>query len=260
MKMSGSEFIDAPRQRVWDALNDPEVLKKSITGCKSLEKSSDKEFSATVQAKVGPVKATFNGDVKLSKLKPPQSYVLSGQGKGGVAGFAKGKAAVKLDEEGQGTRLSYDVDAQVGGKLAQIGSRLIDSTAKKMAADFFKKFAKLAAEDAGAVDASDKPAAKKKPAKKAAKKPAKKPAKKTANKSAAKKPVKKSAEAKAKAGANEAAVSAQSAKTAAPQVATKSAKVAKPEAAPQPQPGPTIPIVLGLVGVGILALFYFLFA
>jgi len=162
MKMSGSENIPAPREQVWKALNDPAVLKKSITGCKELTKNSDTEFSAVVQAIVGPVKATFNGDVKLSKLNPPQSYVLSGQGKGGVAGFAKGKATVTLeeDQEGAATIFTYDVDAQVGGKLAQIGSRLISSTAKKMANDFFKKFAKLAAKG------SEEKTVKKAPAKK----------------------------------------------------------------------------------------------
>jgi len=179
MKMSGQENIPAPREQVWKALNDPAILKQSITGCKELNKVSDTEFSAVVQAKVGPVKATFNGDVKLSKLNPPKSYILSGQGKGGVAGFAKGKATVTLEEDkdGAATILTYDVDAQVGGKLAQIGSRLISSTAKKMANDFFKKFAKLASE-------SDKV----KPAKKAiAKKPAAKKAaaKKTATKTPA---------------------------------------------------------------------------
>ena len=161
MKISGEEIIAAPREQVWQALNDPVVLKKSITGCKELVKTSDTTFSATVQAKVGPVKATFHGDVKLSKLKPPESYVLSGQGKGGVVGFAKGKATVKLLEDGDATILQYDVDAQVGGKLAQIGSRLIDATAKKMANDFFKKFAKLAAEESSAPAKSIKKSAKK---------------------------------------------------------------------------------------------------
>ncbi len=147
MKLTGEEKIPASCEQVWKALNDPEILKKSITGCKELSKNSDTEFSAIVQAKIGPVKALFKGDVKLSKLKPPESYVISGQGKGGVAGFAKGKASVKLAEDGDNTILTYNVDAQVGGKLAQIGSRLIGSAAKKMADDFFKKFAKLAAAD-----------------------------------------------------------------------------------------------------------------
>jgi len=180
MKMSGQETIPAPREQVWKALNDPAILKQSITGCKQLNKDSDTEFSAVVQAKVGPVKATFNGDVKLSNLKAPESYVLSGQGKGGVAGFAKGKATVTLKEadNGAATVLSYDVDAQVGGKLAQIGSRLISSTAKKMANDFFKKFAKLAAKDDTAkpakkavkkTPAAKKTAAKKNPAQKVTK-------------------------------------------------------------------------------------------
>ena len=142
MKMNGEQRIPADRQTVWAALNDAGVLKRSIPGCKELDKLSDSEFAATVVAKVGPVKATFKGEVALSEIKPPHSYVISGQGKGGPAGFAKGAAKVRLTEEGEATVLSYQVDAQVGGKLAQIGSRLIDQTAKKMADQFFKKFAK----------------------------------------------------------------------------------------------------------------------
>ena len=118
MKMTGEEVIAAPRQVVWDALNDPEILKQSITGCQEVKKKSDTEFEAKVTAKVGPVKASFIGDVKLSKLNPPRSYVISGEGKGGVAGFAKGGATVRLSDTGDSaTKLSYDVDAQVGGKL-----------------------------------------------------------------------------------------------------------------------------------------------
>jgi carbon monoxide dehydrogenase subunit G len=147
MKMTGEEIIAAPRQVVWDALNDPDVLKQCITGCEEIKKKSDTELEAKVTAKVGPVKASFVGAVKLSKLNPPRSYVISGEGKGGVAGFAKGGATVQLSDTADGhTKLSYDVDAQVGGKLAQIGSRLIDSTAKKMATDFFKKFNKVVSE------------------------------------------------------------------------------------------------------------------
>lgn len=263
MKMSGSEFIDAPRQQVWDALNDAEILKKSITGCKSLEKQSDTAFNATVQAKVGPVKATFNGDVKLSKLNPPESYVLSGQGKGGVAGFAKGKASVKLEEEGSGTRLSYDVDAQVGGKLAQIGSRLIDSTAKKMAADFFKKFAKLAAQT------SEQETTEKPPAKRGAKKPAKKAAKKPAKKAAAKKPVKKPVTkpaAETTGSKTQAAAPTQlKQKPVAASAPASSASANKAKSEPVNETGnSTVDAitfgVLFAVGLGILALYYFLFA
>ncbi len=126
---------------MWAALNDPAVLKASIPGCQSLEKISDTEMTATVQAKVGPVKATFNGHVTLSNIDPPNGYTITGEGKGGVAGFAKGGADVKLTEDGDGTLLAYKVNAQVGGKLAQIGARLIDATAKQMADQFFAAFA-----------------------------------------------------------------------------------------------------------------------
>jgi len=140
MDMKGEERISAPREVVWEALNDPDVLKACIPGCQTLEKTSDTSFSATVQAKVGPVKAKFAGDVSLTDIDPPKGYKISGEGKGGAAGFAKGGAVVSLAEDGDETVLSYEVDANVGGKLAQIGSRLIDSTAKKMAGEFFSKF------------------------------------------------------------------------------------------------------------------------
>lgn len=140
MDMKGEERISAPREVVWEALNDPDVLKACIPGCQTLEKTSDTSFSATVQAKVGPVKAKFAGEVSLTDIDPPKGYKISGEGKGGAAGFAKGGAVVKLEEDGNETVLSYEVDANVGGKLAQIGSRLIDSTAKKMAGEFFSKF------------------------------------------------------------------------------------------------------------------------
>jgi carbon monoxide dehydrogenase subunit G len=142
MEMSGEYVIAAPRQVVWDALNDPEVLKACIPGCDSLEKTSDTEMTAAVTAKVGPVKAKFNGAVTLSEIDPPNGYRISGEGKGGAAGFAKGGAQVTLsDADGGGTLLQYTVDATVGGKLAQIGSRLIDATAKKMSGEFFGAFA-----------------------------------------------------------------------------------------------------------------------
>jgi carbon monoxide dehydrogenase subunit G len=141
MEMTGEYRIPASRQRVWEALNDPDVLKQCIPGCQSLEKVSDTEFNGRVVASVGPVRATFGGKVTLSDLDPPQSYTITGEGSGGVAGFAKGGAKVNLAEEGAETLLTYDVQAQVGGKLAQIGSRLIDGVARKMATDFFGSFA-----------------------------------------------------------------------------------------------------------------------
>jgi carbon monoxide dehydrogenase subunit G len=141
MEMTGEFRIPAPRQRVWEGLNDPEILKSSIPGCQTIEKLSDTEFTARVVAQVGPVKANFGGKVTLSDLEPPQSYTIAGEGSGGVAGFAKGSAKVNLAEDGGGaTVLSYAVQAHVGGKLAQIGSRLIDSVARKMAENFFARF------------------------------------------------------------------------------------------------------------------------
>ena len=140
MELTGEYRIGAGRNEVWEALNDPAVLKDCIPGCQELEKTSDTEMSAVVVSKVGPVKATFKGSVKLENLNPPESYSINGEGKGGVAGFAKGGADVKLVEDGDGTILNYTAKAQVGGKLAQLGSRLINSTAKKMADEFFGKF------------------------------------------------------------------------------------------------------------------------
>lgn len=141
MDMTGEYRIAASRQVVWDALNDPEILKRSIAGCQELNKTSDTEFTARVKSKVGPVSATFTGKVQLSDIDAPNGYTISGEGTGGVAGFAKGGASVKLVEDGGETILTYEANATVGGKLAQIGSRLIDSTARKMANDFFGKFA-----------------------------------------------------------------------------------------------------------------------
>ncbi len=141
MEMNGEYRIAAPRQRVWEGLNDPEVLKRCIPGCQTIEKLSDTEFAARVVAAVGPVRATFNGKVALSDLDPPKGYTISGEGSGGVAGFAKGGAKVDLAEDGGATELRYAVQAHVGGKLAQIGSRLIDGVSRKMADDFFGRFA-----------------------------------------------------------------------------------------------------------------------
>lgn len=145
MDMTGEYKIEAPREVVWRALNDAEILKQCIPGCETLEKTSDNEFTADVRAKVGPVSARFGGKVQLTDLDPPNGYKISGEGQGGVAGFAKGGAEVRLSSDGVGTLLSYTVNAQVGGKLAQIGARLIDATARKMADDFFAKFAELVA-------------------------------------------------------------------------------------------------------------------
>lgn len=140
MDISGSYRISAPREAVWAALNDPAVLKECIPGCETLDMQSPTEMSATVTTKIGPVKAKFAGAVTLENINAPESYTIVGEGKGGVAGFAKGSADVHLVEEGDETVLNYTAKAQVGGKLAQLGSRLIDSTARKMADDFFEKF------------------------------------------------------------------------------------------------------------------------
>lgn len=145
MEMRGEYRIPAPRERVWTALNDPEILKASIPGCQSLERHSPTEMTARVVAKIGPVKANFVGRVTLSDLEPPARYTISGEGQGGVAGFAKGGAGVSLAEDGDETVLTYEARAQIGGKLAQLGARLIDSTAKSMADQFFARFSELAA-------------------------------------------------------------------------------------------------------------------
>ena len=141
MDMTGEFRIPASREAVWKALNDPEVLKRSIAGCEELEKTSDTEFTAKVTAKVGPVKARFAGKVTLSDLDPPNGYTITGEGQGGAAGFAKGGAKVRLERDGDGTLLKYTVNAAIGGKLAQIGARLIDGAAHKMAEEFFASFA-----------------------------------------------------------------------------------------------------------------------
>ena len=141
MELQASRHIAADRMAVWAALNDAEVLKACIPGCEELTGSPDEGFSAVVKQKVGPVKATFKGEVTLSDIVAGESYTISGEGKGGVAGFAKGGAQVRLaDHPDGGTELSYDVTAKVGGKLAQLGSRLVDSFATKMADQFFERF------------------------------------------------------------------------------------------------------------------------
>ncbi|MBC2860725.1 carbon monoxide dehydrogenase subunit G [Stappia sp. 28M-7] len=168
MDLLGEYRILAGRGAVWAALNDADVLRRCIPGCEELEKVSDREMTATVVAKIGPVKATFKGAVTLENLNPPESYTIVGEGKGGVAGFAKGAADVSLAEDGAETVLSYTVKAQVGGKLAQLGSRLIVSTSRKMADEFFGKFKEIveggaasgetgAAAGAGAAAFADEP-------------------------------------------------------------------------------------------------------
>jgi uncharacterized protein len=140
MEMSGEQLVPAPQAVVWDALNDPQMLKASVPGCESIEPAGDNEYQVLMVARVGPVSAKFKGKLTLSEVKPPDSYSIAFEGQGGAAGFAKGGAQVRLSPQGESTRLAYDVKASVGGKLAQIGSRLVDAAAKKVANDFFRKF------------------------------------------------------------------------------------------------------------------------
>ncbi len=141
MELTGEYRLSASREEVWKALHDPEVLRATIPGCKELEKVSETEFAAKVATKVGPMKATCSGKVTLSKRVPPVSYTIAGEGQGGVAGFAKGSADIVLEEDGAGTLLRYSAHAAVGGKLAQLGSRLLKGTAQKLADAFFGTFA-----------------------------------------------------------------------------------------------------------------------
>lgn len=143
MDMNGSQRIEASREKVYAALNDVEILKQCIPGCESIEKTSDNEMNAKVTLRVGPVKASFTGKVLLSDLDPPNGYTITGEGAGGMAGFAKGSAAVKLEPDGDATILHYTVKADVGGKLAQLGGRLIDATSTKLAGEFFEKFGSI---------------------------------------------------------------------------------------------------------------------
>jgi carbon monoxide dehydrogenase subunit G len=140
MEMTGEQLIPAPQKAVWEALNDPAMLKACVPGCESIERTGDNEYLVLMVARVGPVSAKFKGKLILSDIKPPESYSLSFEGQGGAAGFAKGGAHVRLAAQGLMTKLSYDVKASVGGKLAQIGSRLVDAAAKKVADDFFRNF------------------------------------------------------------------------------------------------------------------------
>ena len=141
MDIEGEYLIAAPRQRVWEALNDPEILKRCIPGCESIGQISPTELSARLVAAIGPVKAKFNTKLELRDLNPPESYTLAGESKGGAAGFGKGAAHVTLAEEPEGTRLRYQAEVRVGGKLAQVGSRLVVGATRKIADDFFGKFA-----------------------------------------------------------------------------------------------------------------------
>lgn len=144
MDMTGEYKIAARRERVWAALNDPEILRQAIPGCEEIKKLSDTELEAAARAKIGPVSARFTGKVKLSDMNPPEGYTLTGEGSAGAAGFAKGEAKVHLSEDGDATILRYTVKAIIGGKLAQLGQRLVDGAAKKMADEFFEKFSDLA--------------------------------------------------------------------------------------------------------------------
>ncbi len=149
MELVSEQRILASRERVYAALNDPAILQQCIPGCESLDKVSDTEMTATVTLRVGPVTAKFKGRVTLSNLSPPESYTITGEGTGGAAGFAKGSAAIRLVEEGDATLLRYEVRADVGGRLAQMGGRLIDSTARALAGRFFEEF-RARVESAGA--------------------------------------------------------------------------------------------------------------
>ena len=142
MKLSGSYQINLSKEKVWEALNDPEILKQAIPGCEEFTKNSDTEFTATATNKIGPFNASFTGDIELTDLDPPNSYKITGSGNSPV-GFASGQANVRLEDYEKGTKLIYEVEANVGGKIAQVGSRLIDMTAKKMADIFFGKFSEL---------------------------------------------------------------------------------------------------------------------
>jgi uncharacterized protein len=140
MEMSGEQLIDAPQQATWNALNDPDVLKACVPGCESIDPIGDNQYQVLMVARVGPVSAKFKGKLTLSDIQPPNAYAIAFEGQGGAAGFAKGSAKVRLSTEGMTTKLAYDVKASVGGKLAQIGSRLVDAAAKKVADDFFRNF------------------------------------------------------------------------------------------------------------------------
>ena len=143
MQMTGQERIAAPRQKVWEALNDPQVLRQAIPGCQSLSQDAPDKLRAVVEVKIGPIGARFNGAVTLSDIDPPNGYTITGEGQGGMAGSAKGGAKVRLTDDGDGTLLTYEVNAEVGGRLAQLGGPIIDATAKQLAGKFFRKFGEI---------------------------------------------------------------------------------------------------------------------
>ena len=149
MEMSGEQLIPAPQQDTWRALNDPQVLKSCVPGCESIDPIAENQYQVLMVARVGPVSAKFKGKLTLSDIRPPESYSIAFEGQGGAAGFAKGGAQVRLSPQGDATRLAYDVKASVGGKLAQIGSRLVDAAARKVADDFFRNFNQKVAERHG---------------------------------------------------------------------------------------------------------------
>ena len=163
MKLSGSYQINLEKQKVWEALNDPEILRKSIPGCEEFKKDSETEFTAKATNKIGPFNASFSGNIELKEINAPHSYIIEGSGNSPV-GFASGKAKVKLEESGNGTKLIYEVEANVGGKIAQVGSRLIDMTAKKMADIFFGNFSNLISEEKISRETDSKPESKNKEA------------------------------------------------------------------------------------------------
>jgi uncharacterized protein len=158
MEMTGERRLPARRARVWAALNDPEILKASIPGCRSLEAAGENGYRAVAAVKIGPIAANFSGEVRLLDLVPPESYRIEGSGQGGAAGFARGGAVVTLDEDGVGTVLRYRVKAEVGGKIAQLGARLIDASSKQMADQFFDNFVRAVALPEPAVPATEPPA------------------------------------------------------------------------------------------------------
>ena len=156
MEMKGEKIIFTSREKVWEALNDPEQLLKAIPGAQSVEKIDDENLIATVKTKIGPISAKFSGKIKLSDINPPHSYKLTGEGTGGAAGFAKGQAEVELNDHEDGTKLAYSVNASVGGKLAQIGQRLIDTAANKLADEFFGKFNEILSEKKDTISSEEK--------------------------------------------------------------------------------------------------------
>jgi carbon monoxide dehydrogenase subunit G len=159
MRMASEQRIAAPRQRVWEALNDPDILRASIPGCQSLDKEGNDRFAATVEVKVGPIGARFKGAVSLTDLDPPNGYTLGLEGNGGIAGSVKGNAKVRLRDDAGGTLISYDVDAQVGGRMAQLGGPLIDATSKQLAGKFFTRFGEIVGGPGNTARVLAKPAA-----------------------------------------------------------------------------------------------------